>query len=229
MLGFGQKLPFVASRQYLRRVLKLSPANQGLILDVIVQIPWSLKLIYAFVSDTFPINGQRRKPYLFIGILTCALSWMILGGLRPPPTTSLTCLLMFLATFGLLMSDVMADALVVEKVALEAGSRRVMDDGRVLPSEIGQTQTNVWALRFLGSFVGMLTGGLLLEYGKFSEQNIFLLQGVTHAVILLPPLFKLRDDRVDGEVVVVDGEVVMEEEEVVEVEEVRRPTSSGIS
>ena len=35
MLGFGQKLPFVASRQYLRRVLHLSPANQGLILDVV--------------------------------------------------------------------------------------------------------------------------------------------------------------------------------------------------
>jgi hypothetical protein len=74
------KLPIVASRQYLRRVLKLSPANQGLILDVIVQIPWSLKLIYAFVSDTFPINGQRRKPYLFMGIISCALSWMMLGG-----------------------------------------------------------------------------------------------------------------------------------------------------
>ena len=35
MLGFGQKLTFVASRQYLRRVLHLSPANQGLILDVV--------------------------------------------------------------------------------------------------------------------------------------------------------------------------------------------------
>ena len=47
---------------------------------------------------------------------------------------------------------------------------------------------------------GMLTGGLLLEYVKLSEQNIFLLQGVSHAVVLLPPLYYLRDDRVDREV-----------------------------
>ena len=46
----------------------------------------------------------------------------------------------------------------------------------------------------------MLTGGLLLEYVKLSEQNIFLLQGVSHAVVLLPPLYYLRDDRVDREV-----------------------------
>jgi hypothetical protein len=129
-LGFGQKVTFVASRQYLRRVLNLSPANQGLILDVIVQIPWSLKLFYAFASDTLPINGQRRKPYMFIGVTCCTLAWMLLGVIHPSPNTSLTCVLMFLATFGLLMSDVMADALVVEKVALEKGQ------------EIGTTQVN---------------------------------------------------------------------------------------
>ena len=79
-----------------------------------------------------------------------------MGAFRPPPSTVLTCILMFLATFGLLMSDVMADALVVEKVALE-----LTWEGN--KSEVGQTQTTVWGLRFLGSFVGMLTGGLLLE------------------------------------------------------------------
>jgi hypothetical protein len=125
MLGFGQKLPFVASRQYLRRVLKLSPANQGLILDVIVQIPWSLKLLYAFLSDTYPLCGKKRKPYLFIGIICCGLSWILLGSIRPPPKTTLTCVLMFLATFGLLMADVMADALVVEKVSLERNYKNI--------------------------------------------------------------------------------------------------------
>ena len=48
---------------------------------------------------------------------------------------------MFLATFGLLMSDVMADALVVEKVALEKGQ------------EIGTTQVNnflmLWTIKSL--------------------------------------------------------------------------------
>ena len=52
MLGFNLKLPFVAQRQYLRRVLKASPANQALVLSVIAQIPWQLKLFYAFLSDS---------------------------------------------------------------------------------------------------------------------------------------------------------------------------------
>jgi hypothetical protein len=74
MLGFGQKLPFVASRQYLRRVLKLSPANQGLILDVIVQIPWSRKMFYVCLSSheevfypsmiLFPFSFLLSPPFL---------------------------------------------------------------------------------------------------------------------------------------------------------------------
>ena len=66
---------------------------------------------------------------------------------------------------------------------------------------MGTTQTSVWALRFLGSFVGMLAGGLLLEYVRFSEQNIFLLQGLSHAIVLLPPLYYLYDANIEeGEV-----------------------------
>ena len=64
----------------------------------------------------------------------CTVAWVLLGVLHPSPNTSLTCVLMFLATFGLLMSDVMADALVVEKVALEKGQ------------EIGTTQVNSFLL-----------------------------------------------------------------------------------
>merc|ERR1719454_2558552 len=28
---------------------------------------WSYKIFYGFISDTVPIRGQRRKPYLIIG------------------------------------------------------------------------------------------------------------------------------------------------------------------
>ena len=108
----------------------------------------TVKLLYAFVSDTYPLCGRKRKPYLCIGIVSCCLSWCLLGSIRPPPTTTLTCVLMFFATFGLLMSDVMADALVVEKVALERTNTKTNE------SEVGTTQTSVWALRFIGSFIG---------------------------------------------------------------------------
>ena len=181
MLGFNLKLPFVASRQYLRRVLKASPANQAMVLDVIAQIPWQLKLFYAFASDSFPINGQRRKPMMIFGIIIFTISWVLLGLLRPAPSIGWTSVLLFLGCFGMIMTDVMADCLVVEKVALEKGD------------EIGKLQTQVWFLRFAGSFVGMAAGGILLQFVKMTEQNIFFLQGLTQVLLVLPLVLMLED------------------------------------
>lgn len=186
MLGFNLKLPFVAQRQYLRRVLKASPANQALVLSVIAQIPWQLKLFYAFLSDSVPIQGQRRRPYMFIGVIIFTISWMLLGAIRPAPGIGWTSVLLFAGCFGMIMTDVMADTLVVEKVALERGKG------------IGSTQTLVWTLRFTGSFFGQLAGGWLMQYAKLSEQNIFLLQGFTQVVTVFPLLFYLEDQIVDS-------------------------------
>lgn len=36
----------------------------------IAHIPWMIKPIYGFVTDTFPIYGLRRQPYLVICGLT---------------------------------------------------------------------------------------------------------------------------------------------------------------
>ena len=32
----------------------------------IAHIPWMIKPLYGFVTDTFPINGLRRQPYIII-------------------------------------------------------------------------------------------------------------------------------------------------------------------
>ena len=186
MLGFNLKLPFVAQRQYLRRVLKASPANQALVLSVIAQIPWQLKLFYAFLSDSTPINGQRRKPYMIIGVIIFTISWILLGSIRPAPSIGWTSVLLFSGCFGMIMTDVMADTLVVEKVALEQGK------------QIGSIQTLVWTLRFAGSFFGQLAGGWLMQYAKLSEQNIFLLQGFTQICTVFPLLILLEDQIIDN-------------------------------
>ena len=184
MLGFNLKLPFVAQRQYLRRVLKASPANQALVLNIIAQIPWQLKLFYAFLSDTVPIGGRRRKPYMIIGVILFTIAWITLGLIRPAPKVGTTAFLLFAGTFGMIMTDVMADTIVVEKVALERGK------------EIGSLLTYVWVLRFAGSFFGMFFGGYLLQYAKLSEQNIFFLQGLTQIIMVMPFLVRLEDQMV---------------------------------
>ena len=111
---------------------------------------------------------------------------MLLGAIRPAPGIGWTSVLLFAGCFGMIMTDVMADTLVVEKVALERGKG------------IGSTQTLVWTLRFTGSFFGQLAGGWLMQYAKLSEQNIFLLQGFTQVVTVFPLLFYLEDQIVDS-------------------------------
>lgn len=40
----------------------------------IAHIPWMIKPLYGFVTDTFPINGLRRQPYIIICGLTGGIS-----------------------------------------------------------------------------------------------------------------------------------------------------------
>ena len=128
-----------------------------------------------------PFNGQRRKPMMILGIIIFTISWVLLGAIHPAPQIGWTSVLLFLGCFGMIMTDVMADCLVVEKVALET------------EDEVGKLQTQVWFLRFTGSFLGMATGGLLLQFSKMSEQNIFFMQGLTQLLIVLPLVLMLED------------------------------------
>jgi hypothetical protein len=58
--------------------LQLQPSDVSRI-NSLAFIPWIIKPIYGFISDSFPIFGYRRKPYLFISgsiIITC---WILMA------------------------------------------------------------------------------------------------------------------------------------------------------
>ena len=44
----------------------------------ITKLPWTVKPIYGFVSDNYPIGGQRRKPYILLAMLVVSVSWFYL-------------------------------------------------------------------------------------------------------------------------------------------------------
>ena len=47
----------------------LSPASVSMI-GSLTSLPWIIKPIYGFISDTYPVFGYRRKVYLgFFGVL----------------------------------------------------------------------------------------------------------------------------------------------------------------
>ena len=147
-------------------------------------LPWNFKMVYGFVSDTFPIYGLRRKPYMLGGSIVCALAWLILSALDGPGLAT-TCFFVFLSIFGMIFEDVMADALVVERM-------RVAEKD----NEKGGIQSICWMLRFSGGITGYLAGGWLLQYAGFSPQAIFALVAVLPLLLLLPSLYFLKDKKV---------------------------------
>ena len=58
--------------------LKIEPATVSKI-NSIVYIPWILKPIYGLITDSFPICGYRRKPYLFFFGMSVMFSWILMS------------------------------------------------------------------------------------------------------------------------------------------------------
>lgn len=98
-------------------------------LSTIVILPATIKIFYGFLSDSFPIRGSRRKPYMFLGWTTVSTTMLVLlfstnlemsydkDGIPMPPSQApsievLSGLFFFLGV-GLWLADVMGDSLVV--------------------------------------------------------------------------------------------------------------------
>ena len=46
-------------------------------------IPWQIKALYGIVSDSFPIAGRARSPYIVLSSLLGVLSFAVLAMVRP--------------------------------------------------------------------------------------------------------------------------------------------------
>ena len=182
-LGFLLRFPSLPLRLYLRNTIGATPGQQAVVFAVVMGMPWNLKVFIGFFSDTVPIRGQRRKPYMFFGTILCTTSWLLFG-LYPSEKApiGIVCLLLFFAVLGMIIADVMSDALVVERVKFE--------------KKKGGIQSVVWMLRFFGGFCGYLSSGWLMEYGNVHPKTIFFITGFVPLVTLLPSVYFLEDQRV---------------------------------
>ena len=102
-------------------------SNQCSTLAAFVNLPWSYKLLYGLLSDTVPLFGQHRKPYIAIGwALTAAgaLAGALLGELGITPPLELIAVLFLGITFAYLIADCAADAALVTFTTREPPSSR---------------------------------------------------------------------------------------------------------
>jgi MFS family permease len=145
----------------------------------LLALPWSLKPLYGVLSDFVPMAGYRRKGYLLLTSAATAFGLALLYALDlPSGAVALLLLLLLLPTIGVSFSDVVVDALMVEK-------------GQPL-GMTGVLQSVQWTAIYAGTIVTGVLGGYLAQTQQ--QQLGFLLCALCAGVMLLMAFF-LVDER----------------------------------
>ena len=148
----------------LKDELHLGPAELSALTGIFT-LPWTIKPLYGFLSDGFPLFGSRRRSYLilagFIGCLSYTLLghnfWGFLNGgaLVPGTVASLV-----MSSACIALSDVVADGIVVQKT-------RDSSD----PKVAGGLQSLCWGSSAIGGLISAYFSGSLLE--MMEPQDVF--------------------------------------------------------
>lgn len=102
----------LASKYYYKDLLHASPATLQ-VATSIAYLPWTLKPLYGFCSDTIPLLGRQRKSYLALAALIATACFALLA-LLPASSAGWLVLSTTLAA-AIALSDVVVDGLVVER------------------------------------------------------------------------------------------------------------------
>jgi folate/biopterin transporter len=151
---------------FLKDELLLSPVQMSAIIGISTA-PWMIKPLYGFISDSLPLFGYHRKPYILLsGIIGCA-AWVCLGTVVH--TSSMATMMILLSSLSVAISDVIIDSIVVERARIET------------EANIGSLQSLCWSSTALGGLCTAYFSGLLLEY--YSTRTVFLITALFPLII----------------------------------------------
>lgn len=195
----------------LKDELHMGPAEMSAMTGLFT-LPWTIKPLYGFLSDGFPIGGYRRKSYLLIagclGFLSYASLATSFGGVFDGEGGSdmlfkATVASLLLSSACIAMSDVVADGIVVQK------TREASENGE--DSNIaGGLQSLCWGSASIGALLSAYFSGSLLEtMAPRQVLGIAAVLPLTVAAIALlvdeAPVGRARMSDGDGDVVEVNG------------------------
>lgn len=146
----------------------------------LMALPWSIKPVYGLLTDFVPLAGYRRKSYLLIASAAGAVALFTLW-LMPLDASSagLLLVLLLLPTVGVAFSDVVIDALMVER-------------GQPL-GLTGRLQSVQWGSIYAASILTGIAGGYLSQHGL--EPWGFLVCGCGAALMLLLTWLWIREPK----------------------------------
>jgi len=136
---------------YLKDDLGLTPSEVTYITSA-SSIPWLIKPLYGFLSDSVPIFGYRRRSYLFLCGILGSVAWGTLATVVDTPTEALVATIV--SSLAIAVSDVVVDSVVVERARGEP------------PSYSGSLQSLCWGTAAFGGILSAyFSGSLVEEYG----------------------------------------------------------------
>jgi folate/biopterin transporter len=178
----------LAKTYLLKDELHLGPAELSALTGAFA-LPWTIKPLYGFLTDGFPLFGYRRKTYLVAAGLLGSLSYGLLSWTpfwdALPDGTAIpgTLAAILVGSASVAMSDVVTDGIVVTR------TRQATD-----PAVAGGLQSLCWGASATGSIISAYYSGSLLE--ELPVRAVF---GLT---AFLPLLVALIAFQVDEEPVV---------------------------
>jgi len=147
-------------------------ANRMESISGFANVPWQIKSVYGILSDSFPIVGYHRSPYVVIAGIFGVLSWGALW--LVPLSLGMVATMLFLGNLSVASPDVMIDASVAERC-------------RTHPNFASDLQTLCWASFGLGKIFASSTMGVILA--TFGSRSMFGLTSLTSIAMLLPAIF----------------------------------------
>ncbi|CAN6297471.1 unnamed protein product, partial [Urochloa humidicola] len=136
---------------YLKDDLHLDPAETAVI-SGFSALPWLIKPLYGFISDSVPLFGYRRRSYLFVSGLLGALSWSLMATIVDDKYSA--ALSIILGSLAVAVSDVVVDSMVVERARGESQSTS------------GSLQSLCWGSSAFGGVVSAYFSGSFVDiYG----------------------------------------------------------------
>ncbi|XP_066333260.1 folate-biopterin transporter 1, chloroplastic-like [Miscanthus floridulus] len=136
---------------YLKDDLHLEPAETAVI-SGLSALPWLVKPLYGFISDSIPLFGYRRRSYLFLSGILGALSWSLMATIVDDKYSA--ALSIVLGSLAVAVSDVVVDSMVVERARGESQSTS------------GSLQSLCWGSSAFGGVLSAYFSGSLVDtYG----------------------------------------------------------------
>lgn len=112
-------------------------------------MPWCLKIFFGLASDLRPWLGMHRRSYFALGWIVFFSSNVWLAALERPSVAA-TLLLSFVMVMGCLLSDTVADAMILECTTAAEAKR-----------DTGMMRTHAYFVRQVGSTLGSVLGALV--------------------------------------------------------------------